>query len=289
MLSGLINEDRTETTFFFMLILENQKAIMREIIYLNSTQNTLKKLILTLLIISLNLVCSNLSLAQSTVSTLSEKDELYEKLYNKIVKNVALYHTIKKAEKQNDQIEENRILYLLKGGVDECPIPDLGMMYYVDISQVFFESSLDSNILFYSYSIDPIGYKKYVNYKGVIEQRDILVTAPNEINNKDFLGDPIQRKGLVAFRKKANFIFSFLYVSGKMFLDDIKMELFDGRITPQNIMLYVKLKYFSYAPDLIKNDFIKTGTVAFYSQNLKKNVIILIGKNGMNDRIKIAR
>lgn len=224
---------------------------------------------------------------QNVIAPINENHGDYNILYNKIVKNTTTYHIFKRLEKKTLTEKNDYLINLFNDNFLACPIPEKGMVYSIVINKVDFNDvNIDSSYSFYSYNFSTLGYKYYIESDGKVTVETKLGSPPNTpVNPNYFLSDPLERNGIIAIKRKHHFILSFLFLSGEMFLDDVRKRIFNGNINEQNVTTYIQMKYYNYQPDILQNDFKKDKSVIFYSKILEKKFRVYINRNG-NDVIK---
>ena len=67
-----------------------------------------------------------------------------------------------------------------------------------------------------------------------------------------------------------------LFISGYMYLDDIKDKYFELNSNKESKKEYIKLKYFNYMPEIIK---VKKRYIIFYSKLTRRKYKVLLKKN----------
>jgi hypothetical protein len=237
----------------------------------------------SILIFLSSFICFGTSIAQEDY-ILNKSDALYSHIYNAVIKNLTFHHTYYAFLKTNNSPGHFFDDISPFGG---CAIPNEGLIYDMAIYK---RNNLkpDSIMSIYEYEISDITYSQYSALK-----KDIAILHfignPEHRNKNDFLHNKLEKKGLIGlYEYGGNYFSTIIFVSGELFLDNIKEKLFKGYIDNSNIYSYVYLKYYNYDPISIRIE-VKGGffLVFFYSKTIEKNVKITVPNSKSEDKVHI--
>jgi hypothetical protein len=198
----------------------------------------------------------------------SQSAKLEEKLYQEIISNITT------------KISYDRIEHYKKFLFNDCErcdlyshILDTGSYYRLEIEKYEDVSiELMKDITIYKYEGFPSFYFR-------TKDGELLMGGSPPFS----YFTPLMYKGLVGLTSDNNYIF----ISGHMFLDNIKKYFFVENFSEKNIESYVKIKYYNYD---FKIEKIKRNKVLVYSNVTNKNYWIKIYKElSKEDKLTIVK
>ncbi len=212
----------------------------------------------------------------------SDSNSPHQIWYTFILNNIFEYRACNKIN-DKQRIYNPDFLYEYKND-DGYHNLEINKDYQLSIDTISFPR-FDSLFKFYEYTFD-WGYFKTV----VIHPKDTLYNK-HLYNRVDFDCDSLVRKqdigagglgylrGIVAEIKVANDEKCF-FISGEMFLDDVKEILFKDTLYPELIKDYILLKYYNYHPDSIQvTEEIKGKVYSAIFKSNEKKIFVLIKKS----------
>jgi hypothetical protein len=143
-----------------------------------------------------------------------------------------------------------------------CPLLDTGEYYNVSFkySDIGFP---DGRYRLIEFSTDRMAVYRPVH--------DSLRERLSVSAGGDIVGySPLLDKGLIALGNR-----SLLFVSGYMFLHDVRRYYFDGGYDSVKISSYLLVRYFNYDPEIISVD-AKSGSAVFFSKVLHMKYLLRI-------------
>lgn len=187
-------------------------------------------------------------------------------IYNNIISNFVNYTVYNYIDKNKSDFIEGKLDHYFIEGVN--PVLDTNQHYFFKnkpILQIF----PDTNYILLAFTNPNIEYGEYI-YDS--KHKD-LYTSTWSLFHKIY--SPLMENVLVAYDPKGR---RTLYLSGYMFLDDVKFTYFSKGINENSILNYINAKYYNYLPKDIEVN-AKNQKVKFYSQALNKTFEVQISKN----------
>lgn len=208
-----------------------------------------------------------MNITNSKSEEIDKKSELYSDLYTRILNNMLLYHSEQKAIKFKESLNSGAI-------EDEMFIEEeddnfvINRKYDLYITK-YFCPHLDSVFDFFEYSFswyyyvetrinpkDTLAYrfaKKYGASFDTVFNVLTMVRMPSTMyENHNKVSDQRIREGIIAKVKAPEAEKKYYYISGYLYLDDIKPIIFKDSFNMQLVKEYFELKYFNYQPSNVE-------------------------------------
>ncbi|HPO62156.1 MAG TPA: hypothetical protein PK762_03630 [Candidatus Kapabacteria bacterium] len=192
---------------------------------------------------------------------MNRDSSLYKRLYFGTLNNISCYLNYLKIQIYEKELKSGKFDSQIFCYDDDNTL-DFNKIYTLDFDETNFNSSLDSIYTFYSFDW---GYKSYYEICYIDTNDKVSVNLAKGFNKNydtthsvlvlqsstgwhfnsysSFYIPIIIQHGLLGINKKTN---KLIFLSGFMFLNDIKEEFFKGILDSTKVKEYVRIRYYCY-------------------------------------------
>ena len=204
----------------------------------------------------------------------SPSNNYYEMLYDPVTKNIISYSIVQYVEANKSNLYNGE--YFSKFFGDESPILDRDDRYLITFSK--------SNLSFPDSNIELVEYH-FSKFRHTNSKMDSLLESIYKTNHKKYISlsnwfDNLPNtilNGLIGFYKPLKQHNSVIYISGYMFLNNIKYLFFKNtkQITEQEVQSYIRIRYHNFSPQNITFDE-NLYLIKFFSRVTQIEYIVII-------------